>query len=109
MPPKKKTKRRGSQERERMSARARSAEVDELSCVPETQQSQQEAEVEELVVGVVDPVEMSDTEQSDIGLETQHGLDTSEEDTQAATGTQSGKGKGKAEKREQESPSSIHR
>ena len=38
MPPKKRSKRRGSQETERMSARARSPEVDELSCVPETQQ-----------------------------------------------------------------------
>ena len=49
MPPKKRTKLRGSQERERMSTRARSPEVDELSCVPETQQSQQAAGVEELV------------------------------------------------------------
>ena len=40
--------------------------------------------------GVVDPVEMSDTEQGDIGLETQQDSDTSDEDTQdtnAATGT----------------------
>ena len=62
MPPKRRTKRRGSQERERMSTRAKSPEVDELSCVPETQQSQQAAGVEESVVGVVDPVEISDTE-----------------------------------------------
>ena len=57
-------------------------------------------------MGVVDPVEMSDTEQGDIGLETQHGSDTSDEDTQAATGTQSGKGKGKgqAEKRSKKAP-----
>ena len=34
--PKKRSKRRGSQEAERMSTRARSPEVDELSCVPET-------------------------------------------------------------------------
>ena len=90
MPPKKRTKRRGSQERERMSTRARIPEVDELSCVPDAQQSQQAAGVEELLVGVVDPVEMSDTEQGDIGLETQQDLDTSDEDTQdtqAATGT----------------------
>ena len=53
-----------------MSTRARSPEVDELSCVTETQQSQQAAGVEELVVGDVDPVEMSDTEQGDIRLET---------------------------------------
>ena len=87
-----------------MSTRARSPEVDELSCVPETRQSQQAAGVEELVVGVVDPVEMSDTEQGDIGLETQQ--DTSDEDTQAATGTQSGKGKGmgKADKRNKKPP-----
>ena len=39
MPPKKRSKRRGSQETEMMSTRARSPEVDELSCVPETQQS----------------------------------------------------------------------
>ena len=96
MPPKKRTKRRGSQERERMSMRARSPEVDELSCVPETQQSQQAAGLEELMVGVVDPAEMSDTEQGDIGLETQHDSDTSDEDTQAATGTQSGKGRTRA-------------
>ena len=43
--------------------------MDELSCVPETQQA---AGVEELVVGVEDPLEMSDTEQGDFGLETQH-------------------------------------
>ena len=34
--------------------------MDELSCVPETQQSQQAAVVEELVVGVVDPVGYGD-------------------------------------------------
>ena len=45
MPPKKRSKRRGSQETERMSTRARSPEVDQLSCVPETQQA---AGVEEL-------------------------------------------------------------
>ena len=45
MPPKKRTKRRGSQERETMSTRAGSPEMDELSCVPETQQSQQAAGV----------------------------------------------------------------
>ena len=39
MPPKKRFKRRGSHEAERMSTRARSPEVDELSCVLETQQS----------------------------------------------------------------------
>ena len=33
---KKRSKRRGSQETERVSTRARSPEVDELSCVPET-------------------------------------------------------------------------
>ena len=65
-----------------MSTRARSPEVDELSCVPETQQSQQAAGVEELVVGMKDPLEMSDTEQGDIGLETQQDSDSSDEDTQ---------------------------
>ena len=43
MSPKKSTKGRGSQERERISTRARSPEGDELSCVPETQRSQQSA------------------------------------------------------------------
>ena len=56
--------------------------MDELSCVPETQQSQQAAGLEELVVGVEDPLVMSDTEQGDIGLETQYESDTSDEDTQ---------------------------
>ena len=78
IPPKKRSKRRCSQETERMCTRARSPEVDELSCVPETQQA---AGVEELVVGMEDPLEMSDTEQGDIGLETQHESDTSDEDT----------------------------
>ena len=43
MPPEKRSKRRSSQEGERMSTQAqvRSPEVDELNCVPETQQSQQ--------------------------------------------------------------------
>ena len=46
MPPKKRIKRRGSQEMERMSTQiqARSPEMDELTCVPETQQSQQGVE-----------------------------------------------------------------
>ena len=59
MPPKKRIKRRGSQEMERMSTQvpARSPEVDELTCVPETQQSQQAAGVEE-VVGVEDPADV---------------------------------------------------
>ena len=99
MPPKKRSKRRGSHKAERMSTRARSPEVDEFSCVPETQQSQQAAGVEELVVGVEDPLEMSDTEQGDFGLETQHDSDSSDADTQVAGGTQKGKGKGKADKR----------
>ena len=77
-----------------------------MSCVPETQQSQQTAGVEELVVGVEDPLEMSDTEQDDIGLDTQHESDTSDDDTQAAGGTQKGKGtgKGKADKRSKKPP-----
>ena len=85
-----------------MSTRARGPEVDELSCVPEPQQA---AGVEELVVGVEDPLEMSVTEQGDIGLETQQELDTSDADTEdiqaAAATTQKGKGtgKGKADKR----------
>ena len=47
MPQRKKSKRRSSQEGEKMSihAQARSPDVDELSCVPETQQSQQAAGV----------------------------------------------------------------
>ena len=88
---------------ERMStqAQARTPEVNELSFVPETQ-SQQAAGVEELVVGVEDPLEMSDTEQGGIGLETKQDSDSSDEDTQdtqAARGIQKGKGKGKADKR----------
>ena len=82
-------------------ARPRSPEVDKLSCVPETQQSQQAAGVEELVVGLEDPLQMSDTEQGDIALETQQDSDSSDEDvadtqdTQAAGGTLKGKCKGK--------------
>ena len=80
--------------------------VNELSCVLETRQA---AGVEEFVVGVEDPQGMSDTEQGDIGLETQHESDTSDEDTQdiqAATATQKGKGtgKGKADKRSKKPP-----
>ena len=72
MPSNKRSKRRGSHEGARMSsqARARSLEVDDVSCVPETQQSQLAAGVEELVVGVKDPLEMY-TEQGDTGLGTQ--------------------------------------
>ena len=82
-------------------------EVDELSCVPETQQSQQAARVE-VVVRVEDPLVMSDTEQNDIALETQQDLDSSDQgiadtkDTQAAGGTQKGKGKGKGKSRTRE-------
>ena len=86
-----------------MSTQARSPEVDELSCVPETQQSQQAAGVEGLVVRVEDPLQMSDTEQDDIVLETQQDLDSSDEDThdaQAAAGVQNGKGKGKSSREE---------
>ena len=61
MTPKKKTKRRSSHEEERVATQAHSPEVDELSCVPETQESQQAAGLEELVVGVEDPLEISDT------------------------------------------------
>ena len=69
MPPKKRTKKRGSQEREVST----SPEVDELTCLPKTLQSQQAPGVRDLlVVGVVDHVEMSDTEQGDIELKTQH-------------------------------------
>ena len=89
---------------ERMSTQvqARSPEMDELTCVPETQQSQQAAWVEEAMVRVEDPLEMSDTEQGDIGLQTQQDSDSSDEDiadtqdTHAAGGTQKGKGKGKS-------------
>ena len=99
MSPKKRSKRKDSQETERMSTRARSPEVDELSCLPETQQA---AGVAQLVVGVEDPLEMSDTEQGDTGLETQHKSDTSDEDTQAtqaaAATSQKGKGTGKTAK-----------
>ena len=90
---------------ERMSTQvqARSPEMDELTCVPETQHSQQEAGVEEEVVGVEDPLQMSDTEQGDIALGTQQESDSSAEDiadTQDTCrwGTQKGKGK-RADKR----------
>ena len=78
-----------------------------MNCVPEIQQA---AEVEELVVGVEDPLEMSDTKQGDIGLETQQESDTSDEDIQdtqaAAATTQKGKGtgKGKTDKRSKKPP-----
>ena len=95
MPPKKRIKRRGSQEMERMSTQvqARSQEMDELTCVPETQQSQLAAGVEEVVVGVEDPLQMSDTEQDDIALETKQESDSSAEDiadTHAAGGGEGG-------------------
>ena len=91
MPPKKNIKRRGSQEMERMSTQvqALSLELEELICVPETQQSQQAAGLEEVVMGVEDPLQMSDTEQGDIVPETQQDLDSSDEDitdTQVAGG-----------------------
>ena len=54
---------------------ARSTEMDYLTCVPETQQSQQAAGVEEVVVGVEDPLQMSDMEQGDIALETEQESD----------------------------------
>ena len=60
-------------------SQARSPEVDELSGVPETRQSQEAAGVEEVVVGVVDPLEMSGTEPGDIALETQQDSDSSDD------------------------------
>ena len=85
MPPNKRIKRRGSQEMERMftQVQARSPEMDELTCVPETQQSQQAAGVAEVVVGFEDPLQMLDTEQCDIVLETQQESDSSAEDIAA--------------------------
>ena len=76
---------------------ARSPELDELTCVSETQQSKQAAGVEEVVVGVEDPLQMSDNEHGDIAPETQQDSDSSDEDiadtqdTQAAGGTHKGK------------------
>ena len=63
---------------ERMSTQvqARRPEMDELTCVLEAQPSQHAAGV----VGVEDPLQMSDTEQGDIVLETQQELDSSAED-----------------------------
>ena len=86
---------------ERMSTQvqARSPEMDELTCVTETWLSQQAAGVEEMVVGIEDHLQMSDTEQSDIALETQQESDSiagdiaDTQDTHAAWGTQNGKGK----------------
>ena len=100
MPPKKRSKRRGSQEAERMSTRAKSLEVDEL-CARDSAGSW-DAAVSGGSGGSSGVSIMSDTEQGDIGLETQHESDTSDEDTQAAAATtQKGKGtgKGKAIKR----------
>ena len=54
---------------------ARSPEIDELTFVPETQQSQQAAGVEEMVIGVEDSLQMLDTEQGDIAIETQQESD----------------------------------
>ena len=48
-----------------------------LTCAKETQQA---AGAEEVVVGVEEPLEMVDTEQGDIALETQQDLDSSDED-----------------------------
>ena len=56
--------------------------MDTLNGVPETQQSQQAAEVEELVLGMKDPLEMLGKEQGDIGQKTQQKSDTIDEDTQ---------------------------
>ena len=75
--------------------------MDELTCVPETQQSQQTTGVEEVVVGVEDPLQMSDTEQGDIGLETQQDSDSSDadiadtQDKQAAGGYKRARAKAK--------------
>ena len=60
---------------------------------------------EELVVGVEDPLQMSDTEQGDIALETQQDSDSNDnmadtQDAQATWGTQKGKGKDKSKNRE---------
>ena len=58
------------------------------------------------MVGVEDPRKMSDTEQGDIGLETQQS-DTSDEDTHTAAATtqkSKGTGKGKADKRSNKHP-----
>ena len=82
MPPKRRIKRRGGKEMERMSTQvqAQSPELDELTYVPETQQCLQVAGVEGVVVGVEDPLQMSDTEQGDIAPETQQDSDSSDED-----------------------------
>ena len=87
-------------ERKSTQVQGRSPELEELTCVPKSQQSQQAAGVE-VVVGVEGPLQMSDTEEGDIVPETQQDSDSSDEDiadtqdTQAAGGTHKGKGKGK--------------
>ena len=63
-------------------------------------------------MGVQDPLEMLDTEQGVIGLETHHESDTSDEDTQdiqAAGAIQKGKGtgKGKADKTSKKSTNPL--
>ena len=87
-------------------AQPRSPEVDDLSCIPETQQSQQAAGMEELVVRVEDSLEMSDTEQGGIALETQQDSDSSDEDvgdTQDthATGVTEGQGQRQGQVKDQ--------
>ena len=78
--------------------------MDELSCVPETQQSQQAAGVGELVVGVEDSLEMSDTEQGDIALETQQDSGSSDEDIADSQDTQAAGGHRRARERASQRP-----
>ena len=68
-----------------------------MYCVPETQQSQQAAGVKELVLGVEDPLEMSDTEQGDIALKTPHESDSSDEDIADTQDTKAAWGVGSKE------------
>ena len=84
--------------------------MDELSCVPETQQSQQAAGVEKMVVRVEDPLQMSYTEQVDIALETQQDSDSSDEDIADTQDTQTaGGGKGQGQVKDKGRATCIRR
>ena len=93
MPPKKRSRRRGSQERMSTQVQARSPELEE------TQQSQQAAGVEVLV-------RLQDTEEGDIALETQQDSESSDKDiadtqvTQAAGGHRRARAKARASQRQ---------
>ena len=85
MPPRKRSKRTSSQEGQKMSTQfqASSPEVDELSSAPGTRDPTEPAGNWGGGVGGGSwyPLQMSDTEQGDIALETQQDSDSSDVDT----------------------------